>query len=103
MNCRGHLACRGHFEELQLKGNLFDIFKFGQPLGKHTEIGVSGKFEFLKTFSFEVISARLLQFFSRPFPKIIFNFSQKLNMGKRTHVFSALRSGNPRTNQFSKI
>ena len=54
------LDCRRHFKKLQLKGHLFDFPQRGSYVTKKK---LSGNFEFLKTFLFRAISARLLQLF----------------------------------------
>ena len=81
---------RGHFKELQVKGNLFDcsqiliVASFAYKQQRVSEFFIS-KYSFFKS-DFCTINSHFLNRIS----KMFCNFSQKLNMANRRHVFLAL-------------
>ena len=79
---------RGHFKELQVKGNLFDcpqiltVASFAYKQQKHISECFISKYFFLKS-DFCTINSHFLN----PISKMFCNFSLKLNMANRRHVF----------------
>ena len=82
---------RGQFRELQVKGNLFDcsqiltVASFAYKQQKHvSECFISKYFVFKSDF------CTINSHFLNPISKMFCNFSLKLNMANRRHVFLAL-------------
>ena len=79
---------RGHFKELQVKGNLFDssqiltIASFAYKQQKRVS-----KFFISKYFFFKSDFCTINSHFLNPISKMLCNFLLKLNMAKRRHVF----------------
>ena len=82
---------RGHFKELQVKGNLFDcsqiltVASFAYKQQKRVSEFFISKYFFFKR-NFCTINSHFLN----PISKMFGNFSLKLNMTNRRHVFLAL-------------
>ena len=79
---------RGHFKELQVKGNLFDcsqiliVASFAYKQQKHVS-----EFFISKYFFFESDFCTINSHFLNPISKMFCNFSLKLIMANRRHVF----------------
>ena len=82
---------RGHFKELQVKGNLFDCSQI-LTVASFTYIKQKRVSEFFisKYFFFESDFCTINPHFLYPISKMFCNFSLKLNMANRRHVFLAL-------------
>ena len=85
---------RRHFKKLQVKGNLFDcsqiltVASFAYKRQKCVSEFFSSKYFFFKS-DFCTINLH----FRNPISKMFCNFSLKLNMANRKHVFLALWPG----------
>ena len=79
---------RGHFKELQVKGNLFDcsqvliVASFAYKQQKRVSEFFISKYFFFKS-DFCTINSHFLN----PFSKMFCNFAPKLNMANRRHAF----------------
>ena len=86
-------ARKGHFKELQVKGNLFDcsqiltVASFAYKQQKRVSEFFISKYLFFKS-DFCTINSHFLN----PISKMFCNFSLKLNMANHRHVFLALWS-----------
>ena len=82
---------RGHFKELQVKGNLFDCSQIltVASFAYKQQKGVS-EFFISKYFFFKSDFCTINSHFLNPISKMFCNFSLKLNMANRRHVFLAL-------------
>ena len=82
---------RGHFKELQVKGNLFDCSQLlTVAIFTYKQQKRVSKFFISKYFLFKSDFCTINPHFLNPISKMFCNFPLKLNMANRRHVFLAL-------------
>ena len=85
------LTRRGHFKELQVKGNLFDCSQILTVASfAYKQQKIVSEFFISKYFFFKSDFCTINSHFLNPISKMFCNFSLKLNMANRRHVFLAL-------------
>ena len=80
---------RGHFKELEVKGNLFDCSQI-LTVARFSYKQQKCVFFISKYFFFKSNFCTINSHFLNPISKMFCNFSMKLNMANRRHVFLAL-------------
>ena len=82
---------KGHFKELQVKGNLFDCCQILTVAGfTYKQQKRVSEFFISRYFFFKNDFCTINPHFLNPISKMFCNFSLKLNMANRRHVFLAL-------------